>query len=679
MVTILNYSYAHGSLSDTQRRGILRLLFKKDDPLELKNWRPISLLNTDYKICTKVLANRLRKVLPRIINKDQTCGIPDRSIYENLFLLRDTIDYVQHRHLSAAIISLDQEKAFDRVNHEFLHRVLSRFNFGPYFRRWVNVVYNNITSHVINNGWLSSPFRLERGVRQGCPLSPLLYCLVVETLGQAIRRDDTIEGIQIPGSNQQQSKVSQYADDTTLILANNYSITRCFHIVNIFEKGSGSRLNTTKTEGLWIGRSAGRQTGPVNITWVTDKLKILGLYFGHANLEHANWDPRLSKLTNRLNSWKQRTLSLRGKALITNILGASNLWYTASVYPMPEWVHTRVNTALYDFLWNSKTELVARTTCQLPLARGGLAVVHPQEKARALKLRWVPCIGDPTCDSKWVYFARFWIGLALSRKTKSWSFLRSNSVPKYIGGSPPLHYQHILTAIDRLNLDLSLLPDYNVKTFYTKLVNPPPRRLPCTLAWEGKLSTPLPWRDIWPGIYGGLSTNWEADIVWRLAHGVVKTRTFLHRWRRLRVNALCASCGLTESFSHAFCECTIAPRVWAWVFQSIHPFYSPPLTFSPALVFFGHGLPRDGQCGASNAVSRVIFNITLNELWAARNQRTFEQRVIPAQAVINKIKTRVRTRILAAHSYSSPRDFLTTWAHMNVLCRLDHNGLRVLI
>ena len=367
LVAILNYSYTHGSLSDTQPRGIIRLLLKKDDPLELKNWRPISLVNTDYKICTKVLANRLRKVLPRIINKDQTCGIPDRSIYENLFLLRDTIDYVQHKHLSAAIISLDQEKAFDRVNHEFLHRVLTRFNFGPHFRRWVNVVYNNITSNVINNGWLSSPFRLERGVWQGCPLSPLLYCLVVETLGQAIRRDDTIEGIPIPGSTQQQSRVSQYADDTTLILANDYSITRCFHIVHIFQNGSGSRLNTTKTEGLWIGRSAGRLTGPVNITWVTDKLKILGLYFGHANLDHANWDPRLSKLTNRLNSWKQRTLSLCGKALITNILGASNLWYTASVYPMPEWVHTRVNTALYDFLWNSKTELVARMTCQLPL------------------------------------------------------------------------------------------------------------------------------------------------------------------------------------------------------------------------------------------------------------------------------------------------------------------------
>ena len=139
--------------------------------------------------------------------------------------------------------------------------MLTRFNFGPHFRRWVDVVYNDITSNVINNGWLSSPFRLDRGVRQGCPLSPLLYCLVVETLGQEIRRDETIEGIQIPGSNQQQSKVSQYADYTTLILANDYSIIQCFHIINIFEKGSGSRLNGTKTEGLWIGRSADQPVG----------------------------------------------------------------------------------------------------------------------------------------------------------------------------------------------------------------------------------------------------------------------------------------------------------------------------------------------------------------------------------------------------------------------------------
>ena len=113
-------------LSRTQRRGILHLLYKKDDPLSLKNWRPISLLNLDYKIATKALYNRLRKVLPQILSEDQTCGMPGRSIFENL-LLRDTIDYAKLKQLSAAVISLDQEKAFDRVNHAFLKHVLERY------------------------------------------------------------------------------------------------------------------------------------------------------------------------------------------------------------------------------------------------------------------------------------------------------------------------------------------------------------------------------------------------------------------------------------------------------------------------------------------------------------------------------------------------------------------------
>ena len=155
LVEILKYSFQHGSLSETQCRGIIPLLYKKEDPLELKNWPPISLLNTDYKICTKVLANRLRHVLPRIINKDQTCGIPERSIYQNLFLLRDTIHYVKHKQLSAAIISLDQEKAFDRVNHGFLQRMLIRFNFGPHFRRWVDVVYNERHHLQRHQQWLA--------------------------------------------------------------------------------------------------------------------------------------------------------------------------------------------------------------------------------------------------------------------------------------------------------------------------------------------------------------------------------------------------------------------------------------------------------------------------------------------------------------------------------------------
>ena len=155
LVETLKFSFTASFLSNYQHRGVIRLLYKQDDPLLLKNWRPISLLNIDYKICTKALTDRLRAVLPLLVHQDQTCGIPGRSIFENLFLIRDTID---------------QEKAFDRVNHAFLQRALSQFNFGPDFTRWIAVVYNDISSVVINNGWVSSSFPLTRGETGLCAL-----------------------------------------------------------------------------------------------------------------------------------------------------------------------------------------------------------------------------------------------------------------------------------------------------------------------------------------------------------------------------------------------------------------------------------------------------------------------------------------------------------------------------
>ena len=198
--------------------------------------------------------------------------------------------------------------------------------------------------------------------------------------------------------------------------------------------------------------------------------------------------------------------------MIINTLGASGLWYTATVVNMPEWAHTRVSKAIWNFMWDGKTELVKRDTCRLPLDQGGLSVVHTLEKSRALKLRWVPCIGDSSCEKKWVFFARYWIGFSLSRKMSNWVFLRSKNAPKHLGDVKPKIYETILSAVDRVGVDFDLLPSHSVKTFYSKLIHPhPPRWLLGVAAWESRLKTPLPWPKIWAHVYGGLSTNWESD------------------------------------------------------------------------------------------------------------------------------------------------------------------------
>ena len=160
----------------------------------MKNWRLISLLCVDYKIGSKALAARLQKVLLSVLHENQTCGVPGRSIFLNLNRVRDLIEYCNSKNLSLAIISLDQEKEFYRVNWNFLDRVLQKMNFGPEFRQWIRVIYSEISSACLHSGFVTSFFEISCGARQGYPMSSLLYTLDAEVLGAAIRNCKDIRG-----------------------------------------------------------------------------------------------------------------------------------------------------------------------------------------------------------------------------------------------------------------------------------------------------------------------------------------------------------------------------------------------------------------------------------------------------------------------------------------------------
>lgn len=179
---VFNYALKAGSLSVTQRRGIITPIFKKGDRTRLKNWRPITLLTTDYKILTKALANRLKKVLPTLIHSDQTACVPGRTINDNVSLIRDAIYYANETNTPLALISIDQLKASDHVSHDFLFQVLHKFGFGPVFQQWIKTIYHNVSSSVKVNGWFTAFINLERGLRQGCALSMPLYILTAEIL-----------------------------------------------------------------------------------------------------------------------------------------------------------------------------------------------------------------------------------------------------------------------------------------------------------------------------------------------------------------------------------------------------------------------------------------------------------------------------------------------------------------
>ena len=228
LVNVYNNSFDCGILPFSQRQSVLSLIFKKGDPLQLSNYRPISLLNNDLKILSHCLAQRLKKVLYKIINSDQNGFIKNRYIGFNLRQIQDVIDYCNQYSIEGAIVFIDFSKAFDSLEWDFMNHTLDHFGFKQNFINWVKTMYNDIYCSVTNNGWLSERFKCTKGIRQGCPLSALLFVLSVEIMAIRLRKDKNIKGIQVKIDMKTHSlKISQLADDTTLFLGEQTGNNKC--------------------------------------------------------------------------------------------------------------------------------------------------------------------------------------------------------------------------------------------------------------------------------------------------------------------------------------------------------------------------------------------------------------------------------------------------------------------
>ena len=189
---------------------------KGKDKRLIKNWRPISLINMDAKIASKALAKRLEKTLPEIIHFNQNAFVKGRTIFDAIRTIEDVVEYTKQNCLSGILLAVDFEKAFDTLNFNYLISILHEFNFGPSLIQLIRVLYENVSSCVLNNGFSTGPFSLGRDVRQGDPLSPYLFIIALEVLATKIRNDDTIQGFKFGEEN---VKLNLFADDMTCFLS----------------------------------------------------------------------------------------------------------------------------------------------------------------------------------------------------------------------------------------------------------------------------------------------------------------------------------------------------------------------------------------------------------------------------------------------------------------------------
>jgi hypothetical protein len=207
---------------------------------------------------------------------------------------------------------------------------------------------------VINNGHLSEFFHLERGVRQGCPLSAYLFILALETLAHKIRTDKDVKGIKI---GNREIKITLLADDATCILQDCDSVKSILNILCKFSMCSGLKINMDKTKAKYIGSLKSCDYYPHGLSWIKEPLETLGIVLTDTVEDSYtyNFEKRLHNLKNLLNIWKQRKLSLKGKITIINSLALSSLIYVSSVIDTPQKVINEVDKIIVDFLWNGGT------------------------------------------------------------------------------------------------------------------------------------------------------------------------------------------------------------------------------------------------------------------------------------------------------------------------------------
>lgn len=401
--------FKKGQMNLRMGMGLMKIIYKKKgEKTELKNYRPLTMLNTDLKILSKILANRLKEVMPKIIGTNQAYGVKGRDIADVTISIKDTIRYMREKKTEGYVISLDFEKAFDRVEHEFLFGVLNSFGFGENFIKWVKILYNGAVSRIKCNGFLTECFKLTRSIRQGCPMSALLYSLVAEPLGLAMRQEKEIKGINVEGKAEGEA-IFQYADDTTLIVKDMKSVKSAMKIVQEFCEASGGKVNEDKTVYMRCGNV---QCLKSHFAFKEVKeIKILGVLMGEdeKRVTEIMWEGILGDIERKLNFWKLRTLCLKGKVLILNVLMMSKLWYVLYVSSMPLWSEKRLKRCFLDFLWEGKPSRIAYDTLIGAVEKGGLGLIDVAQRKNSLRVKIVKKYLDVDIVTAWKKTMQFFL------------------------------------------------------------------------------------------------------------------------------------------------------------------------------------------------------------------------------------------------------------------------------
>ena len=463
LTAAFNEAHAKGELPPEMREGLISVLYKKkarDDP---RNYRPITLLNGDYKIMMRILTERMNEAIKQFVSAMQNGFVPDSFIAENSHLLKLLQAYIEldrDDDEGAIFLFLDMEKAFDRCSWEFMHEALQVLGFpdegsDPHpFRRWILLAYNSSappTRRMIVNGYLSDPFALGSGVAQGCPISPLLFIVFTEVLSRLAtkatqadangrsRANPDFEPLCGIAVNLARHFISQFADDTIFMLRfKDTGLTEW--LIKTYCEATGGKENASKREVALVGRMA-EPTHPLRarlppsiasgIVAPGTPVRTLGVPFGDFDALawwHSRYRVVKSSMT-RLRSINQRSITGRNMILQSKFYGSFRYWLFTMI--MPREIIDMIESDAKRFLWAAVPGLqadeagsaaptrryVIEAASYLKQRDGGGGVMHWDSHVTAFYAQWVCRYLDPR-EAPWKsvldYFVKeeWWTGRA---------------------------------------------------------------------------------------------------------------------------------------------------------------------------------------------------------------------------------------------------------------------------
>ena len=550
LCSIINSMFFERATTTQQKLGTIVCLPKSGPMVTPADRRPITLLNTDYKILARVIARRLRPLLALHLKTTQFCGVPGNTIFEAVATVRDVIAHAEHEKLPVCILTLDFQQAFDNLSHEYLFTILRNYGLSTHFVTLLQALYSEATSTVQINGHLHGPFPIQCGVRQGCPLSMALYTLALHPLLADLER--RLPGVRL-GRGSRPVSVVAYADDVTVFLTSVSDISAVEDAIRRFEKASGARLNPRKSRALAIGRWSAPDN-PLGIAY-HPTAKILGFQFWSTVRQSVNatWSQLTGQVRSLARESYPRDLCLAHRITYVHAYLLARIWYVAQVLPAPRTCTQQLTTAITYFIWKGATFRVPISKLQSCKTRGGWGLLDIHAKCRALLLSRMHAQGARAGSVH-----AFWL--------RKWNLDSHPANPPNAAAYPP-GLQHLRAYA----MDMAYVPrpktDDTINILRTRLYRAL-HAMSCaaTSARPSRVETLHPTFD-WHRIWSNLHAAWIPDSVrswWFMAiHDILPTNERLHRIA-LVDTALCPHCGRVDTLSHRLTDCSAGNDIWRW-------------------------------------------------------------------------------------------------------------------